>query len=60
VEETAEAVGILPATVKTRYLRVRRLLQEVLAPEGKTALESTFPFAGPDCARMTERVLEAL
>jgi RNA polymerase sigma-70 factor (ECF subfamily) len=60
VEETAEALGILPATVKTRYLRARRRLQEALAPEVKTALEGTFPFAGADCARMTERVLAAL
>lgn len=60
VEETAEALAIVPATVKTRHLRARRRLQESLAPEVKAALTGTFPFAGADCARMTERVLAAL
>lgn len=60
VEETADALGIPPATVKTRHLRARRRLQEALAPEVKSALDGTFPFAGADCARMTAGVLEAL
>ena len=60
VEEAAEALDILPATVKTRHLRARRRLQDALAPDLKAALTGTFPFAGADCARMTERVLAAL
>ncbi|MEA3002476.1 MAG: hypothetical protein QOH81_1264 [Sphingomonadales bacterium] len=60
VEDAAEALDILPATVKTRHLRARRRLQEALAPDLKAALTGTFPFAGADCARMTERVLAAL
>jgi RNA polymerase sigma-70 factor (ECF subfamily) len=60
VEETAETLSILPATVKTRHLRARRRLQEDLAPEMKSALSGTFPFAGADCAAMTERVLAEL
>jgi RNA polymerase sigma-70 factor (ECF subfamily) len=59
VEEAAETLGILPATVKTRHLRARRRLEEELAPELKSALAGTFPFAGADCAAMTERVLKA-
>jgi RNA polymerase sigma-70 factor (ECF subfamily) len=59
VEETAEALGILPATVKTRLLRARRRLQDALAPDLKAALTGTFPFAGADCARITERVVAA-
>jgi len=59
VEEVAETLGVLPATVKTRDLRARRRLQEALAPELKAALTGTFPFAGADCERMTLRVLEA-
>ncbi|MEA3063067.1 MAG: polymerase sigma-70 factor, subfamily [Sphingomonadales bacterium] len=59
VEEVAETLGVLPATVKTRDLRARRRLQETLAPELKAALTGTFPFAGADCERMTLRVLEA-
>jgi RNA polymerase sigma-70 factor, ECF subfamily len=59
VEETAEALGVLPATVKTRHLRARRHLQKSLAPEVKTALTGSFPFAGADCEAMTERVVIA-
>jgi RNA polymerase sigma-70 factor, ECF subfamily len=59
VEEAAETLGILPATVKTRHLRARRRLQQDLAPEVKAALSGTFPFAGADCEAMTERVVQA-
>lgn len=57
IEETAEALEIPPATVKTRLLRARRKLQQALAPEVKGALTGSFPFAGADCAALTERVL---
>ena len=60
VEETSEALGIPSATVKTRHHRARRRLREDLAPELRTALTGTFPFAGADCEGMTERVLRAL
>jgi RNA polymerase sigma-70 factor (ECF subfamily) len=60
VEEAAETLGIPAATVKTRHLRARRRLEEELAPELKSALAGTFPFAGADCAAMTERVLKML
>lgn len=56
VEDTAEMLGVKPATVKTRHLRARRRLQEALAPDLRTVLSGTFPFAGVDCARLTERV----
>lgn len=57
VEETAEALGLNPATVKTRLLRARRRLQDELAPEVKSALQGAFPFAGAACASLTQRVL---
>lgn len=57
VEEVAETLGIQAATVKTRDLRARRRLQEALAPEMRSVLSGAFPFAGADCAAMTERVL---
>lgn len=60
VEETAQALGIAAATVKTRHFRARRRLREELAPELAGALTGTFPFAGADCARMTARVLDRL
>lgn len=60
VEETAEALDIPPATVKTRLHRARNRLQQALAPEVRSALSGAFPFAGIDCERMTARVLIAL
>lgn len=57
IDETAEALAIPAATVKTRLLRARRKLQQALAPEVKGALTGSFPFAGADCVALTERVL---
>jgi RNA polymerase sigma-70 factor (ECF subfamily) len=58
-EEAAEALEIAPATVKTRLFRARRLLRQSLAPEARSALIGTFPFAGADCQAMTNRVIAA-
>ena len=60
VEQTAEALGINGATVKTRLLRARRKLQQTLAPEVSAALTGAFPFAGADCNALTERVMAKL
>jgi RNA polymerase sigma-70 factor (ECF subfamily) len=60
VEDTAQVLGLVAGTVKTRLLRARRKLQNMLAPEVRNALSGTFPFAGADCAALTERVLEQL
>src|SRR3546814_3921088 len=57
VEETAALLAIAPATVKTRCLRARRRLQQLLAPDLRSALTGSFPFAGADCNALTERVL---
>lgn len=57
VEETSDALKIPAATVKTRLFRARALLHKELAPELRDALSETFPFAGADCAALTERVL---
>ena len=59
-EETAAILEIPVATVKTRMFRARRRLQQMLAPELSTVLTGTFPFAGTQCARLTERVLAQL
>ena len=60
VEETALALDLPRNTVKTRLLRARRKLQDALAPDVHGALAGSFPFAGADCAAMTERVIAAL
>ncbi len=57
VDEVAGLLGLRPATVKTRALRARRRLQDALAPRLKSVLTGAFPFAGADCAAMSERVL---
>jgi RNA polymerase sigma-70 factor, ECF subfamily len=59
VEATAEALGLKPATVKTRFLRARRRLQDALAPDLSAALADSFAFAGGDCEALTERVVRA-
>jgi RNA polymerase sigma-70 factor (ECF subfamily) len=58
VEATAAALGLKPATVKTRFLRARRRLREALAPELSAALADSFAFAGGDCEALTERVVQ--
>ena len=57
VEEAAQALEIPSGTVKTRLMRARRKLRQALAPEVRNALSGTFPFAGADCARLTDRVV---
>ena len=59
-EETAEVLGVPPATIKTRLFRARHRLKEMLEPEMTNVLSGTFPFAGADCAALTERVLREL
>ncbi|HET7131515.1 MAG TPA: RNA polymerase sigma factor [Gammaproteobacteria bacterium] len=57
VEETAEALGIPPATVRTRLFRARSLLREGLAAKIDLACEEAFSFAGERCDRIVARVL---
>jgi RNA polymerase sigma-70 factor, ECF subfamily len=60
VEETAAALGIPEATVRTRLFRARSLLRESLARELDHAVESAFSFAGERCDRITAAVLARL
>jgi RNA polymerase sigma-70 factor (ECF subfamily) len=60
VEETAAALDIPPATVRTRYFRARALLREALARELDLALEDAFTFAGARCDRIVAGVLARL
>jgi RNA polymerase sigma-70 factor (ECF subfamily) len=57
VEETAAALEIPEATVRTRFFRARGLLRESLSREMDVALDQAFHFAGERCARITERVI---
>ena len=60
VEETADVLQIPPQTVKTRFLRARRRLQQMLDPELRSAFGEVFPFAGADCEALTLRILKRL
>jgi len=60
VEETAETLGIPPATVRTRLFRARSLLREGLAAKIDVACEEAFSFAGERCDRIVTRVLERM
>jgi len=60
VEETAELLGIVPETVKTRLHRARRLLRDAMEKHIGPAMGDAFPFAGRRCERVAERVIARL
>jgi RNA polymerase sigma-70 factor (ECF subfamily) len=60
VEATAEALGIAPATVRTRLFRARSLLREGLASKIDLACEEAFSFAGERCDRIVANVMERI
>jgi RNA polymerase sigma-70 factor, ECF subfamily len=60
VEETADLLGIRPATVKTRLHRARGLLKDALEKRVGSVLTDAFPFLGQRCERMTSAVLQRL
>ena len=60
VEETAAALAVPEATVRTRFFRARGLLREVLAKEIDLAYGDAFAFAGARCDRIVAHVLAKL
>jgi RNA polymerase sigma-70 factor (ECF subfamily) len=60
IAETAAALGIREATVKTRLHRARRLLRGALSERLTSTVCETFPFLGERCERITEGVLARL
>ena len=60
VEETAELLGIVPETVKTRLHRARRLLRDAMEKHIGPAMGDAFPFAGRRCERVAEAVVARL
>lgn len=60
VEETAAALDLPPATVRTRFFRARSRLREALCQEADTALDQAFSFAGERCDRIVAGVLYRL
>ncbi|TAL84907.1 MAG: RNA polymerase sigma factor [Candidimonas sp.] len=57
VEEAAQCLDILPATVRTRYFRARALLRKSLAKDIGHGIEDAFAFAGERCDRIVAGVL---
>ena len=60
VAETADCLEVEPATVKTRYHRARKLLQQNLAGLVEATAGEAFPFAGERCDRIVAGVLRRL
>ncbi len=60
VEETAAALEMPEATVRTRYFRARGLLREALARDIDLTMEDAFGFDGARCDRIVESVLKKL
>jgi RNA polymerase sigma-70 factor (ECF subfamily) len=58
VDETASALGIPAATVRTRLFRARALLRNALADDIDVATRDVFGFAGARCDRIVAAVLE--
>ena len=60
VGETAVALGIPEATVRTRFFRAKALLRKSLSNAADGGLTEAFAFAGERCARIVAGVLSAL
>lgn len=60
VEETAAALGLPEATVRSRHFRARGLLREALAREIDFAERDVYEFGGWRCDRIVGAVLERL
>lgn len=60
VEETATILDLLPATVKTRLHRARRMVRANLEERAAASLHEAFHFRGVRCARTTQRVIDIL
>ena len=60
VEETAAALEIPEATVRTRFFRARSLLREALARDIDLTMEDAFGFAGERCDRIVRNVISSI
>ena len=57
VEETAVALDLPEATIRTRYFRARALMRTALETDVDHALVEAFAFDGARCDRIVDRVL---
>jgi RNA polymerase sigma-70 factor, ECF subfamily len=56
-EKVAQLLQIPAETVRTRLHRAKHKLRQSLDQEIASALTDSFPFAGPRCAALTDRVI---
>ena len=60
VEETAVCLGVSAETVKTRYLRARGMLRDMLGTKMQSYVQTTFMFAGARCNAVVSHVFSNL
>ena len=60
IEETADVLGMPPATVKTRLHRARLQLRRALDEQLASTLTEAFPFDGKRCRQSADKVLARL
>lgn len=60
VAETADCLDVEPATVKSRYHRARKILQQRLVGVVEMTAGDAFPFAGERCDRIVAGVFQRL
>ena len=60
IEETADFLGMPPATVKTRLHRARLQLRRALDEQLASTLTEAFPFDGKRCRQSADKVLARL
>jgi RNA polymerase sigma-70 factor (ECF subfamily) len=60
VTETADALQIPEATVRTRFFRAKARLRESMSADADGALVTAFPFAGARCDGIVARVMAAI
>jgi RNA polymerase sigma-70 factor (ECF subfamily) len=60
IEETADFLGLEPATVKTRLHRARQQLRRALDEQLASTLTEAFPFQGKRCQQTADAVLQRL
>jgi RNA polymerase sigma-70 factor (ECF subfamily) len=60
IEETAESLGVVAETVKTRLHRARKLMRAAVEKAISPSFSELFPVGGDHCARISDRVIAAL
>ncbi|MBY0519081.1 MAG: RNA polymerase sigma factor [Sphingomonas sp.] len=60
VDETAAALDVLPATIKTRFFRARQMLQAQLVSVDRADLDGFLNFAGDACGSLTARLADLI